>query len=230
MNEQTSLAALLQIADSAFPAGGFTHSSGLEMLVRDGRITDAAGVESYVFSLIRYSISTGDAVAAAIAARASADADLELVARTDHSLFATKAPSELRDASTTMGLRLLQEVAVHLDEPLFDRLLASVRGGETPGTYAVVFGAIGGALGATPEQVATALMHVTATSTLQASMRLLPISHRDVQRTLHALRPVVAQAAIEAAATSLDDLRSFHPLEEIASMRHRSADMRMFAS
>jgi urease accessory protein len=84
--------------------------------------------------------------------------------------------------------------------------------------------------GATPEQVSAALMQSAATSILQASMRLLPVSHRDVQGTLHRLRPEIAALAREAAATTLDELRSFHPMQEIASMRHRTAAVRLFAS
>lgn len=230
MNDQVPLLALLQIADSAFPAGGFAHSSGLEQLVHDGHAADADEVERYVFSLIRHSVSSGDAAAAAIAARSASGADIAALVRVDRSLYATKASSELRNASTSTGNRLLQEVAVHLEEPILKELLARVRDGDTPGTYAAAFGAIAGVFGTTPEQTAAALMHATATSILQAAMRLLPVSHRDVQGALHRLRPIIAELALEAAATPFDGLRSFHPLQEIASMRHRTAPVRLFAS
>lgn len=230
MSDQTPLLALLQIADSAFPAGGFAHSSGLEQLVRDGQVADAAGVERFVSSLIRHSVATSDAVTAAIAAGAMADADVAHAVRADQALFAMKASFELRAASTSMGLRLLQEVSLHADQPALDELYDHVRSGTTPGTHAVAFGAIGGVFGATSEQVAAALMLTTATSVLQPSMRLLPVSHRDVQGALHRLRPSIAALAFEAAHTPLSDLRSFHPMQEIASMRHRSGPVRMFAS
>jgi urease accessory protein len=230
MSNQTPLLALMQIADSSFPAGGFAHSSGLEQSVRDGCVVDAAGVERYIGSVIRLSVATGDAVAASLAAVAMADVDLATVEHVDRALFVTKASSELRTASTSMGGRLLQEVVLHVDEPALRALLGDLHARRTPGTHAAMFGAIGGLLGATPEQAAGALMHSTAMSILQASMRLLPVSHRDVQGALHRLRPEIAALAVRAAATPLDDLRSFHPLQEIASMRHRSATLWLFAS
>jgi len=230
MGNEAALLALLQISDSAFPAGGFAHSSGLEQLVRDGRIGDAPGVSNYVASLIRLSVATADAAAASISARAIVNADLARVEEADRALYAMKAPSELRNASTSTGSRLLREVSLHIDEPLLSELLDDVRAGRTPGTYAAAFGAIGGVLGAAPEQVAAALMQSAATAILQASMRLLPISHRDVQATLHRLRPEIAALASEASVATVDELRSFHPVQEIASMRHRTASVRFFAS
>ena len=40
-----SLLALQQLTDSGFPSGAFTHSYGLEQLVREGRVKGADDVE-----------------------------------------------------------------------------------------------------------------------------------------------------------------------------------------
>ena len=47
-----SLVALLQLADSSFPIGAFAHSYGLEQLVRDGMVEDAAALEAFVDSIV----------------------------------------------------------------------------------------------------------------------------------------------------------------------------------
>ena len=101
------------------------------------------------------------------------------------------------------------------EEPLIQGFLARIRSNETRGTYAVAFGAISGVFGSQPEQTAAALMHSTATAILQASMRLLPVSHRDVQRALHALRPVIADAAAASVVTVLNSLAKSELLAEV---------------
>ncbi len=230
-----ALIALLQLADSQFPSGGFAHSYGLEQLARERFITEPSGVEGFVRSVIVQQVATSDARAAAAAARAGARGDLEAVLAIDEALFVTKAASEARHASTSVGRRLLEELVVHdeVPSPVLGAFLDTVKRGETPGTHAVAFGLAGSALGVGAESISATLLFATASAMLSASMRLLPVSHRDVQRTLHRLRPLIAQLgahAAEASALGAPVLQSFHPLQEIAAMRHATSAVRLFAS
>lgn len=228
--EGSALLALLQLADSQFPAGTFAHSYGLEQLTRDGHIRDASTLETFVRSMLRHQCAPSDARAAAASARASDALDLATVRTVDTALYRTKAAEELRIASTATGLRMLQEVALHASAGLMPAYLDEVRAGRTPGTHPVAFAVAGTALGVDAEAVAGALLLGTASVMLSASMRLLPVSHRDVQAALHRLRPEIAQLARDAVEAAGAPLASFQPLQEIASMRHRTARVRLFAS
>jgi urease accessory protein len=233
-SDGAALLALLQLADSQFPAGGFAHSYGLEQLAREDHIVDAAGVESFVRSVVVHQAATADARAAIAAARAR---DIEAVVAIDAGLFVTKAAQELRNASTTLGRRVLEEVAAHPEStsPLLSSYLEAVRQGQSPGNHAVAFGVAGAASGAAPGAIASALLLGTASAILSAAMRLLPVSHRDVQGALHRLRPMIATLAEDADADvasrgASTELLSFHPIQEIAAMRHGVAPVRLFAS
>lgn len=233
--EATALLALLQLADSQFPSGGFAHSYGLEQLAREGHIVSPAGVEAFVRSVIVHQVATTDARTTAAAVRAAARGDLGTVLVLDEALFVTKAAAEARHASTMLGRRLLEEVGAHGEAatPLLSGYLDAVLRGDTPGTHAAAFGVAGATLGVQPEAVSGALLLTTASAILSAAMRLLPVSHRDVQGALHRLRPTIATLARAAAEASLDAapaLLAFHPLQEIASMRHAASTVRLFAS
>ena len=229
MSETEGLLALVQIADSFFPSGMFTHSLGLEQLARERTITTPEDVASFASAALECSASTGDAVAAARATRAASQDDLPLLVEVDRELFAMKSASELRRAASNTGRRLLEEVAVHNCHAALVRFLEEARAGRTPGTHAVAFGVVAATFGANPETAAALAMQGTANAILQASTRLLPVSHRDVQATLHRLRPRIAELAASAAAPDRV-LKSFHPLQDIAAMRHEAATARMFAS
>jgi urease accessory protein len=229
MSDTVGLLALVQIADSFFPSGTFAHSLGLEQLARERTIATPEDVASFTSSVLEYSISTADAVAAARSVRAANDDDLPALNEVDRELFAMKAPSELRRAATDTGRRLLEEVATHHKDEMLGRFLDEVRSGRTPGTHPVAFGVVAATFGASPETVAALVMQGTVNAILQASLRLLPVSHRDVQSVLHRLRPRVAELA-ERAAQPGRLLQSFHPVQDIASMRHEVASARLFAS
>ncbi len=76
-----SLIALLQLADSSFPMGAFAHSYGLEQLVRDGMVRDAASLEAFVDSIVSLQLAPAEARAAASACHAAALGGLETGAR-----------------------------------------------------------------------------------------------------------------------------------------------------
>src|SRR5690606_33657421 len=134
-----SLLALLQLTDSAFPAGAFAHSYGLEQAVRDGYVRTASGVDAFVSSVLRLQAASADTRALVAATRAAHAHDLAAVCEADRCLFATKAPEELRCASTATGARLLRELAAHEESRtgLVPEFLEEVEAGRTPGTHPV---------------------------------------------------------------------------------------------
>ena len=44
---------VLQLADSAFPVGGFAHSSGLEAAVQSGWVRDVRSIENFCVDCVR---------------------------------------------------------------------------------------------------------------------------------------------------------------------------------
>ncbi|HLF78328.1 MAG TPA: urease accessory UreF family protein [Dehalococcoidia bacterium] len=226
----SALLALLQLADSAFPSGAFAHSSGLEQLARQRLVHTPQELERFVTSILHQSVATSDAPAACVASLAANADDLSAVLELDRALYRTKAAAELRGATLQTGRRLLEEVSAHCEDASLSAYASQVRANETLGTYPVAFGVVSAALGVDPKDVAPALMYSTAAAVLQASMRLLPVSHRDVQAILHRLRPQIASLAPALDAGDTPKLRSFNPMQEIASMRHAFAAARLFAS
>jgi len=56
----TDLAGLLQLADAAFPAGGFGHSFGLETAIVEARVRDGATLSTWIESYLLESCATLD--------------------------------------------------------------------------------------------------------------------------------------------------------------------------
>jgi urease accessory protein len=231
MNALLSQLALFQLGDSLFPSGAFAHSFGLEQLAREGVLRRPDDVQRYVESLLRQTLAPCDANAALRAFEAARDDNLRSVIDADRALYRTKAPYELRAASLATGRRLIDEVSPHVDAPFLHEYASAVKADRSLGTQPVAFGVVCAVLGISDgESVAASLLLVSATAVMQASMRLMPISHRDVQATLHYLRPIIAELASDVTAGGARPLRSFQPLQDIASMRHEAATARLFAS
>jgi urease accessory protein len=141
-----------------------------------------------------------------------------------------KVPSELRDASRQMGRQTLR-VATHLP---CHRLLAefgkAVAEETAPGHHPIVFGMIGGTLGWDALEMAGAYLYSTSAALVGAALRLLPLGQLAGQHILWSVRPLIATLAEDAQDKHQEDLWSFAPALEIASLRHALLDARLFRS
>ncbi|HSB62053.1 MAG TPA: urease accessory UreF family protein [Vicinamibacteria bacterium] len=224
------LLGLLQFADGLFPAGGHAHSFGLEACVQDGRVRSRAELQAFVEALLEGSAGPCDAAAVAAASRSAARRDIASALDLDARLEAMKPAVELREASRQMGRQTLRAAVALLDEASLAGLWEAVEAGRTPGHHALVFGFVGQAVGSAPEAAAAAYLYSTAAMVVGAALRLLPLGQVEGQRTLWALRPLLARLAAEAAGKGADDLWSFTPGIEIAAMRHARLPARLFRS
>ena len=229
MNPAAILTAL-QLADSAFPTGMFSHSHGLEGMVRRGWVQTAADVEEFLGNQCVWSLLPADGVALVHAHRCTLAGDVATIAAIDRRLHAMRLPLELRNASTQVGNRLLAETAdFGPDETLAEYRLLVKRGG-APGSAAVSFGVACAALGVPAETALLASVHSYVSSELGAALRLLPLSHRDTQAMLRRLQVLVVEALPDLMRRDWCDMTSFTPQLDVAALLHETDDLRMFAS
>jgi urease accessory protein len=221
---------LLQFTDGLFPAGAYAHSFGLESCVQSGEVRDAAGVEAFLRAYLEGCAGPTDAVALACARRAAANENLASCLALDELLDAMKASSELRDASRQMGRQTLR-VATHLpSHPLLVEFSKAVANEITTGHHSIVFGMIGGIMGWDALEMTGAYLYSTSAALVGAALRLLPLGQLAGQRIVWNVRPLIAALAEEAQNKYEQDMWSFAPALEIASMRHALLDARLFRS
>jgi urease accessory protein len=221
---------LLQFTDGLFPAGAYAHSFGLESCVQSGEVRDAVGVEEFLRAYLEGCAAPTDAIALLRARRCAADENLASCLALDEILDAMKTPSELRDASRQMGRQTLR-VATHLPcHALLEQFGRAVANEITPGHHAIVFGAIGGILGWDALEMASAYLYSTSAALVGAALRLLPLGQLAGQRIVWNVRPLIATLAEDAQHKNQQDMWSFAPALEIASMRHAVLDARLFRS
>src|SRR5919198_5852399 len=158
-----TLLAVLQFADGLFPSGGFAHSFGLETYVQAGAVRDGRDLEAFVVAHLEGGLGPADAVAAAVAARLAAGADLQGCTALDEQLDAMKCVPELAAASRQMGRQVARVAAAVAEDGWLGALASSVEDGITPGHAAVLFGAVAGRAGADVETAAAAFLYSSVT-------------------------------------------------------------------
>ena len=229
--EGRALLNLLQVSDSAFPTGAFSHSMGLEAFAQAGELGDAEDL-TRVVGVSLEAAATSDCVALR-AARAATSVE-ELV-RVDRLLSATKLTRELRGASAATGRRFLTSVAAlgrdRADgDEVFDEFLVLAKEGEAPCNAAVAHGLAAVTLGLGLEESLLGYLYSTASSLVAAGQKLIPLGGSAAQRTLHALGEEILLAAERSEHTEVEDMHAFAPLLDARSMLHERQRTRLYIS
>jgi urease accessory protein len=230
-----SFLSLLQLSDSALPSGRYTLSYGLEAFAQSGQLTAPArpsALATLLGSCLRMGVAPSDGVALACAHRAAGrdgGIDLELVRRVDQRLSAVKLARETREASTRTG-RALLAVAGSLEAAALRDYGELVSTGFSPGNHAVVLGLLSASLGVPRLEAVAGELYAFSAGWVAAAVRLGLIDHRAAQNLLHRVRPVAAEAALEAVDGDVSAISSCTPQVDVMSMRHEQAELRLFAT
>ena len=106
---------LLQICDSVFPIGAYSHSFGLETYIQRGLVRDAATAGAYVAQQIRYPLCYTELLGMRLAFEAAGARDWDRIARLEADMAAAKVPVEVRVASQRMATRFCKTAATLLE-------------------------------------------------------------------------------------------------------------------
>ena len=204
----------LLLADGRLPAGGHTHSGGVEAAVGDGRITDEATLADFLAGRL----ATAGRVAAGLAAAACAED--QPVTALDREASARIASPALRAASRTQGRHLLRAARAVLAAPV-----APVAAEELH--HAVAIGVVARAAGLSPVEAARWAAYESISGPAAAAVRLLGLDPFGAWQAVAALATAVGDIA-DAAPGALPACSA--PLLDIAAERHALQEVRLFAS
>lgn len=223
---------LSQLADSAAPTGGFSHSLGLETYVADGVVHDEPTFVGWLSAMLGGPLTTGDALAIRlIGAALEADPDdLAAVWRIDRLLHAQALPRQVRDATVAMGGRMLAIATLVAPSPWLTAYAGRIEAGACHGHPAVAIALAGYRLGAPAEVLISVHLQGLATTLTQNAVRLIPLGQNAGQRALAAVRRSVQDAAERTAALTELDFGATLPGLEIAQLRHERLRARMYMS
>lgn len=215
---------LLQVNDSQFPTGAYSHSMGLEELTRRELVRTPDDLETFLHKQIMPGLLAFEIPFLARSHDAACSEDVAALHQLDTELDAWKLAEELCQASRQLGSRRLSLI-MKLDP---DALLQSYAESAPPCHHLIVCALELRKLPVTAAACAYAYQSIAGYTS--ASMKLMRIGQERCQSILRKTMTELAPQ-IEAAVSRHDkQIGWFNPLIEIASMRHSRAHERLFIS
>lgn len=215
-----SLLRLMTWLSPAFPVGGFAYSGGLETAVREGHVTDAAGLKDWLETALRHGQFHNDAV---------------LLTEAWHAHGNTERLAEVADLARSLAGSAERYLEITAQGDAFVEAatawspqLAGTLERETP--YAVAVGTVAAANGIDLHATVVAWLHALTSQLVSAAIRLGVLGQREAMVLLAELEPRVLEAARQAQSSTLDDLGSATVIADILSARHEHLHSRLFRS
>lgn len=215
---------VLQLADSAFPTGGFAHSSGLEAMVQAGEIKSAAELEAFVVDTI-WQTARG-----ALPLVGATHDDPDRLAEVDRYAGVITWSHVAARASRNQGRALLDTAARAFRHAVLVEARDRVMRGDLLGHLAPAFGFVTRALGVSRDDALATYLHLATRSVLSSAVRLGVLGPTEAQAVHLRLHPTLEAACVRARAYSLDDVAQSAPIVELFQATQDRLYSRLFQS
>ncbi|WP_078551507.1 urease accessory protein UreF [Bacillus alkalicellulosilyticus] len=217
---------LLQIHDSAFPIGAYTHSFGMETYIQKGIVRDKATLAEYCQTYLFSSLVSGDALFVKQAYLYAKEKDLKALLELNQLCHGMKIAYESREGSLKMGRQFLQTVLPLVDSPFFTEWKESCKQSH----YAIIYGMYCAEMELDEDLYISAFLYSSTASLVHNAVRAIPLGQNQGVQTIFELLPSIEEATSLVNSKTIDDVANNSIGIELASMEHEALYSRLFIS
>jgi urease accessory protein len=214
---------VLQLADSAFPTGGFAHSGGLEAAVQQGEVRGRAGVERFVRELL------WQAGHGALPLLGAAHREPETLPALDARAEAFLTSHVANRASRTQGRAFLDTCARIFPEPVAP-VREAARAAGVRFHHAPLFGAVLRTLEVELPEAQQLFLSLTLRGALSAAVRLSVLGIHESHQLQHQCAPLLDAVLEACAGLGVESLAQTAPLLDLLGSTHDRLYSRLFLS
>ena len=215
---------LWQLADAAFPSGGFVHSSGLEAAWHWGQLPDAGRLREFLEAQL---VQIAESMAPLVRAVHIAPARLAQLDRLCHAMLSNHVANR---ASVAQGRALVVAAERAFALPELAELGRQVRGRAIQGHLAPLFGAMTAALAIDADMAVRLFLYTNARGTLSSAVRLNIVGPLEAQAVQYQLGPFVEKLIARRRDLLPEDAAQTAPALELLQMTHDRIYSRLFQS
>ncbi|MGG3120209.1 urease accessory protein UreF [Priestia megaterium] len=225
-----SLLSLIQLCDSNFPSGAFSHSFGFETYIQRNQIYNTETFQEALRTYLDVQLTYTDGLACRLAYEYAAHDQFNEIIRVDHELYALALSKETREGTRRVGQRMLKLCLELFQGSYLEKYMSEVKAKKAYGHPAVVFALASLQLNITKEDAILSHLYASISSLIQNAVRGIPIGQTDGQKTLVLFQPLLQHALQHILQADQEEFGAVTPGLEIAQMQHEQLHVRLFMS
>lgn len=220
---------LMQLTDSNFPSGAFSHSFGMETFVQQEHIKDSTQFQSFLEGYIEQ-LCYADGLSARLVYDYLADGAWDKVLALDEVLYCSASASESRLGAQRIGQQMLRLYRALYPETLLEDYAAAIQQKKAYGHSSICQAILLFELKFPKEIVVQTIMYTACSTIIQNAVRAIPLGQTDGQKMF--------QLAVEKCTESITKIMQLtekhvgctSPMLEIKQMQHEHIPVRLFMS
>ena len=223
---------LLQVNDSLFPIGGYSHSQGLETYIQKGIVHDEGSAEEYILHKLKWNMEYTELLAVRLAWERAVASDLDGLMHLEEILEASRLPAEQRDASKKMGSRFVKTVEKlgipALAEGIFRQYLDARKGRGV--NHCCVYGVFCGVLGIGINETLSHYLYSQTSAMVTNCVKTIPLSQTSGQKILSGCYGLFGEILDRVMGMREEDLCLSAPGFDVRGMQHETLYSRIYMS
>ncbi|WP_458414576.1 urease accessory protein UreF [Schinkia sp. CFF1] len=224
------LLSLVQLCDSNFPTGAFSHSFGLESYIQDNLVHNQATFSEWLDVYLNEQLIFSDGLATRIVYEALENGNIEILWKIDRMLMVQNLPRETRDGTQRMGESMLNLVGSLYEIPLLSQYKARIKRKQSFGHPAILFTIVAHHLGIPQKTTTLYYLYSNVSSLTQNAVRAIPLGQTAGQKIIQEFQAALVRATEKIQALDEDDFGIISPGLELSQMKHERVNIRIFMS
>lgn len=222
---------LLQLNDSLFPIGGYSHSYGLETYIQKGIVYDGKSAENYIQKKLIQNLAYSDFLAIRLAYEHVQKKEYVYIDELEDRLGASKIPAEIREASGKLGSRFVKTVlqmGVVWENDSFQQYIQLRKGKivSHPCAYGVFCFSVGIPL---PDAL-YAYMYGQTSAMVTNCVKTIPLSQTEGQKILYRLHSWLQKAYKRVMCAEKEMFCASTPGFDLRCIQHEKLYSRLYMS
>lgn len=224
------LGKLLHLSDPTLPIGGYSHSNGLETYVQHRIVKDDASTEAFVHNMITNNILYNDASFVKLAYEIALSNDIKALVTLDQECAALKAPTEIKQASRKLGIRLQKIFDRQTSSPIIEEYQAAITSQDAEGHYSITFGLYAALFEIPLHEAIYAFLYNAAVGMVTNAVKLVPLSQLSGQDILYKMQDVIQSTVPKVLALDRNLVGLCNIGFDIRCMEHEKLYSRLYMS